>query len=298
MHSNGSIPNGGPSSVARLSGIRQAEFPFISEFLLKSVLRLVDVRVVKLVRLGRLRGTVLRSAPVVVAVSLGFVVITAGTSMARDRATRPSHVATTTPSPSRALPTTVHHVVAGENLTLIARRYGTDVGSLVRLNHLASPNRVSVGSSLIVPTQRPAPNVPATLARRPERLRLHGRFVYWAKRNDIPADLLMATSFLESGWNNTKVSSTGAIGIGQLMPDTSNYIMRELIGVELDPRDPDHNIRMSARYLRQLLKESGGDVEHALWRYYQGAGSIAKNGLYPQTKTYALDVMALRTRFR
>jgi soluble lytic murein transglycosylase-like protein len=124
-------------------------------------------------------------------------------------------------------------------------------------------------------------------------------FQKWAAANAIPADLLMATTYLESGWQNDVVSSVGAIGIGQLMPSTVRFIRGELIGVpNLDPRIPEHNIRMSARYLRFLLGHTGGDVRKALASYYQGPGSVQSIGLYDDTVQYVDGVLSLRSAFR
>ena len=276
---------------------------FSSEFLLKFGCESADVSSMESLRrsLRRLCGaivviTVLSGAMALHGASAKPAATRRTTAASARKATKTAVRITSRQAPT--VKTTVHTVAAGETLTAIAARYNTTVGTIARLNRLTSADRLRVGQKVVVPRPPDPLHVPAKLARRPERLQFHARFRYWAERNSIPADLLMATTYLESGWNNTKVSSTGAIGIGQLMPETSRYIMQELIGMQLDPTDPEHNIRMSARYIRQLLKGSGGDVEQALWRYYQGAGSIAKNGVYAQTKTYARDVMALRHWFR
>jgi N-acetylmuramoyl-L-alanine amidase len=109
----------------------------------------------------------------------------------------------------------------------------------------------------------------------------------------------MATTWLESGWQNDVVSSVGAYGIGQLMPGTVRFIRTELIGLEsLDPRVPEHNIRMSARYLRWLLERANGDVRLALAGYYQGPASVRAVGALPSTVAYVNGVLALRGRFR
>ncbi len=42
-------------------------------------------------------------------------------------------------------------VVKGDNLTKIARRYGTTVNTLVQLNHIKNPNRIFVGQVLLIP---------------------------------------------------------------------------------------------------------------------------------------------------
>ena len=50
--------------------------------------------------------------------------------------------------------------------------------------------------------------------------------------------------------------------------------------------------------MHHLLTVTNGNATKALHRYYQGAGSIAANGLYDDTKSYAASVQALRQRFR
>jgi N-acetylmuramoyl-L-alanine amidase len=184
-----------------------------------------------------------------------------------------------------------HVVAAGENLSSIAARYGTTAGAVARLNGLADPNRLREGARLAIPAATPSA-VP------PERLALRPTFHRWASANGIPADLLMATAWLESGWQSHVVSPAGAVGIGQLMPETTEFVRTQLIGVPtLDPRVPEDNIRMSARYLRFLIQRRGGDVRTALADYYQGPGSVDRNGPYSGTVRYVDAVLALRSRF-
>ena len=188
-------------------------------------------------------------------------------------------------------------VASGDNLTAIARRFDVTLSELRDLNGVRHDGRIVVGQKLKVPASS-LTMLPTRLRSNTIRLALRPHFVTWARRNSIPPDLLEATLWLESGWNQTRVSSTGAIGIGQLMPGTASFIAAELIGKNLDPHDQRDNIRMSARYLRFLLNMHGGDATKALQAYYQGVGSIRANGVYPSTRQYAAAVQALRVRFR
>jgi LysM repeat protein len=52
----------------------------------------------------------------------------------------------------------VHFVQWGENLTSIARRYGTTIQAIVRANHIANPSRIYAGQRLIIPGVMPAPS--------------------------------------------------------------------------------------------------------------------------------------------
>ena len=188
-------------------------------------------------------------------------------------------------------------VQPGDNLTGIASRFGVTISDLVRINGISDPNHVVVGKQLQIPTASPS-GLPAMLRSSPSRLALIPAFHRWADANKLPRDLVMATAWVESGWQNTVVSSTGAIGIGQLMPRTTEFIRTELIGVRsLDPRLPENNIRMTARYLRWLLGRSGGNVPKALASYYQGPKSVETIGMLQETVAYVRAVLALRGRF-
>ncbi len=124
-----------------------------------------------------------------------------------------------------------------------------------------------------------------------------GQFDHWARHYGIRPDLLKAMCYLESGWNARAVSPVGALGIGQLMPETASFVSDRLIGVRLDRRDAGDNIRMSASYLRWLLDHTGWDVRRAVGSYYQGLGALQRHGMYRDTSHYVKDVLALQTRF-
>jgi soluble lytic murein transglycosylase-like protein len=64
----------------------------------------------------------------------------------------------------------------------------------------------------------------------------------------------------------------------------------------LDPKVPEENIRLSARYLRYLL-DLVGNENAALAGYYQGLGSVRRNGLYADTIQYVQNVQFLRRYF-
>ena len=191
------------------------------------------------------------------------------------------------------------HVVApGETLSRIAGRYGTTVQALVKANAIRDPNHVRIGTTLVVPNVAPpSTGLPARLQSSPARLALIPHFQRWAAANELPTDLVMAVTWLESGWQNNVVSHADAIGIGQLLPSTAEFVSTYLIGVPLDPAVPEHNIRMTARYLRWLLDRAGGDVDRAVAGYYQGPASVASHGMFQVTVDYLAIMKALRPRF-
>lgn len=198
-----------------------------------------------------------------------------------------------------------HVVVSGDTLTGVARRYDVALTDIRAMNPklVSKSGGIRIGAKLRVPTVDRLTKLPLTLRVNRDRLRLRPLIRKWSAANDIPADLVEATLYLESGWNQNRVSSTGAVGVGQLMPGTAAFIKSGLIGARagglaLDERRPEDNIRMSARYLRFLLKFHKGDPTNALHAYYQGIGSIRSRGLYNDTRNYAAAIQSLRARFR
>jgi soluble lytic murein transglycosylase-like protein len=122
-------------------------------------------------------------------------------------------------------------------------------------------------------------------------------FQRWAAEYDLDPGLLMALAWLESGWQNGVISPAGAIGIGQLLPDTVDFLATSVMGRRLDPHDPGSNIRMSARYLKWLLDQTGGDVPKALAAYYQGLRSVNQGGVLPESSVYASTVLTIADRY-
>lgn len=218
----------------------------------------------------------------------------AGTTLTIPTAAAPGHWSAPTGGGSRS-----HVVAAGEHLGSIARRYGVSVDALVSANALADPNLVVVGRRLVVPADDGSgpPGWPTALRRSPERQALLPVFERAATRQGLPLDLLLAMTWLESGWQAGVMSSTGAVGVGQLMPDTVDFMRLLHRDPTLDPTDPVDNIAMSARYLRWLLDQTGGDPATSLAAYYQGFRAMQERGPYAETLHYVARVLALRNRF-
>ena len=195
----------------------------------------------------------------------------------------------------------------GDTLTSVAAKYGISVDKLAAANGIANIHKIQAGMKLTIPSAggggaaSPTPaaiaKLPIGLQARPERLALTPSFENWAKTYNVPADLLKALAWMESGWQNTVVSPVQALGIGQLTPDTVKFVSGDLLKTKLDPKNPDHNIRMSARFLRYLLDQTGGDTKMALAAYYQGLGSLRKQGPLKVSTAYVNAILALRPMF-
>jgi soluble lytic murein transglycosylase-like protein len=148
------------------------------------------------------------------------------------------------------------------------------------------------------PAQLTAARPAARIVVPPERASLRNAFLRLSRLTGVPSDLAMALAWQESGWQRNKVSSTRAVGVMQLMPDTVEFVSMYLLGLKqpLDPRDPVANIRMGTRFLRYLLDANGGNVDLALASYYQGLRSVREHGLLDETRRFVGNVKALRGR--
>jgi hypothetical protein len=116
-----------------------------------------------------------------------------------------------------------------------------------------------------------------------------------SQKYGVPASLIRGVIEQESGMNPRAVSSAGAVGLMQLMPDTARSL-----GVE-NPLDPVQNINGGSKYLAQLLGQFGGNASLALAAYNAGPGAVQKNGgipPYTETQNYVSNVLALTGQFQ
>jgi hypothetical protein len=93
-----------------------------------------------------------------------------------------------------------------------------------------------------------------------------------ALENNVDPDVAFGLVRAESTFKNSATSHVGAIGLTQLMPSTAR-IMRP--GTTRDDlRDPDINLRIGFKYLRELLDKYKGDTKLALTAYNRGPGIV------------------------
>ncbi|MHB1582359.1 MAG: lytic transglycosylase [Acidimicrobiales bacterium] len=225
-------------------------------------------------------------------------------------AASPGQPAGGTPTASTSSVVTVQ---PGTDLFSIADAYHTTVALIAAANGLADPNLIEAGAQLVIPTSASAgsaegasgsaapstssgsagaPTGSGPVVPGPPPGALAGYFAEWSSAYGVPLNLLEALTWWESGWNNQAVSSTGAIGLGQLEPATVDYIRTYVVGDQsLDPTVPGDNVEMTAAYLHSLLAATGGNESMALAAYYQGIGSLT-GGELPSTRNYVAGVLA------
>jgi soluble lytic murein transglycosylase-like protein len=92
------------------------------------------------------------------------------------------------------------------------------------------------------------------------------------------------------------VSRAGAIGVGQLLPETAEWLAAMMDEPGLDPTSKDDNVRLSARLLRFLLDETGSP-KRALAAYYQGIGALLRDGVSDGGARYARIIISRQSWF-
>lgn len=95
-----------------------------------------------------------------------------------------------------------------------------------------------------------------------------------AVRFTLTEELLQSVIFVESKYDSGAVSSTGALGVMQLMPDTAVWISEQsgLPAAHLE-RD-EENVPLGAWYLDYLIDLYDGNLVLALAAYNAGRGNV------------------------
>jgi LysM repeat protein len=183
----------------------------------------------------------------------------------------------------------VHVVKAGESIFSIAERYRVSPWLLARANRLTF-------SRVIVPDQRlrlPAgARVDAGGIASVPKAEVVASINRWSTVYGVDARLARALAWMESGFQPDVVSSVGAVGVMQLLPETWAFVDEILIG-HTTGRTADGNIQAGVRYLRWQLDEFDGNVKRALAGWYQGARAVREVGLYDDTRFFVSVVLRL-----
>jgi soluble lytic murein transglycosylase-like protein len=104
-----------------------------------------------------------------------------------------------------------------------------------------------------------------------------------AKANHLEVKLVNAVIERESAFRPCAVSSKGAQGLMQLMPETASELSVK------DVFDPKENIAAGAKYLKELLDKYKGDTKLALAAYNAGPAAVDAIGAIPdiqETRDY------------
>ena len=228
-------------------------------------------------------------------------------------------------APTRAA---THTIVRGDTLSGIAARYGTTVTALMNANGLNSTTiyagrvlQIPGASAAATPAAAPAatpqlvPNTflhytypEATVSAAnvnkaallnvgvPTRDEMRSLVRSTAVSMGVDPALALAIAMKESGFNHASVSPANAIGTMQVIPSSGAWAS-DLVGRKLNLLDPRDNVTAGVAIIRQLVRTSSS-LDIAIASYYQGAGSVKRNGMFSDTKSYVASVKSYMAQFR
>lgn len=216
----------------------------------------------------------------------------------------------------------------GDTLSEIADRYGLTVEQLISLNGIDDPNMIITGQFLsltrgsgevlqggpqaevvapvVVDHSTPVVGNSAqdwalvnsgALPPAFDQDQVRDLLIDAAYRYGWDPNIILAQAWQESYWSQNEVSWTGAIGVMQVMPDTAAEMEAWYFGHEMNIWYSAYdNIEMGVAYLTVLYNETGS-VENALASYYQGWGSLQRDGWFPDTEEYVSRIYMFRDMF-
>lgn len=194
-----------------------------------------------------------------------------------------------TRAPTPPSPTLLRHTVAtGESFFSIAQRYHVSPWRLAEKNRIPLMATIVPGQSLVLPRGALLTGASAGV----DRDTVRSAIDRWSAVYGVDPKLARALAWMESGFQQDVVSSAGAVGVMQLLPETWEWVDTMLLR-QTTPRTYDGNVRAGVRYLRWQLDQFGGDVSLALAGYYQGARAVRERGLFDDTKQYVAVILQL-----
>jgi soluble lytic murein transglycosylase-like protein len=116
-----------------------------------------------------------------------------------------------------------------------------------------------------------------------------------ARRHHVDPHLALAIAWQESGWQQHRRSSAGAIGAMQVLPGTGAW-MSTYAGRHLDVYALRDNVVAGVLLLKVLRGIT--TYRRTVAAYYQGLGSLRRHGAYPSTRRYLRNVASLHRRLR
>ena len=208
------------------------------------------------------------------------------------------------PAPVVAPAPTIHVVASGENLTGIARRYGSTIAAIAKANRIANASYLRTGQRLTIPgagasvQATSAVRMPGGMASLVAARSTIGEIIRAeATARGVPVAFAMAVAWQESGWQAGVVSRAGAVGVMQLTPPTASWVASTMLGHAIDPYDARSNVQAGVTLLRHYLDRYHGDRSLTLAAYYQGQTAADRHGIYRMTRPYIASITALEQFF-
>lgn len=212
------------------------------------------------------------------------------------------------PGPGNAC--TWYTVHWGDTLSKIAARYHTSYWTLAQVNYIRNVNLIFVNQQLCIPYHVGGSGTygsSGVLANGTVRWYAYDA-LQWSTRGQVnsllhraaaiyglPANLLLAVAWQESGWTQHVIAWDGGIGVMQVMPYTAMSINAGT-GIRRDPYKLWDNILMGAQYLRWLWNGFHGNLYKLISGYNEGGWNVIHRGIF--NWRYVNNVLSLMNWFR
>ena len=206
-------------------------------------------------------------------------------------------------------------VRSGDTVGGIALRYKVRRVTLQSANHLSASSMIFTGQRLRVPVAGAAKKSNNTFAGRTyadsvvaaadrnrailqrskalSKSAIRKLIVKTARRHGVNPNLALAIAWQESGWKQRVVSPANAIGTMQVIPASGRF-SSSIVGRDLDLLKTRDNITAGVVLLDRLTEWASTPT--AIAGYYQGLGSVRRNGMFSDTKQYVAGVQRIKHR--
>jgi Transglycosylase SLT domain/LysM domain len=206
---------------------------------------------------------------------------------------------------------TVHR---GDTLSAIAWRYNTNYPTLARVNGIRNVNLIFVNQQLCIPYRAGSGGNQGS-GRGSNGILANGTVLWYAygalqgsSRGQVvallrraaaiyglPANLVLAIAWQESGWYQHVIAWDGGIGVMQLMPYTAMGLNIQT-GIRRDPYHLWDNILLGTTYLRSLWNGFRGNLVRIISGYNEGGWAVIHRGIF--NWRYVNSVLSLMRGFR
>ena len=205
----------------------------------------------------------------------------------------------------------------GDTLSRIALGHSSSIWTLARVNYIRNVNLIFVGQELCIPYHVSGGSGGGGGYSRGGSAGLLSSGVVtwyaynaldWSNRSEVssmlhqaariyglPANLLMAIAWQESGWYQHVIAWDGGIGVMQLMPYTAMGINAGT-GIRRNPYHLWDNINLGATYLSWLWHNFHGNLAETISGYNEGGWAVIHRGIF--NWHYVNNVLYLMRTFR
>ncbi len=185
----------------------------------------------------------------------------------------------------------------GDTLSRIAGSYRSNIWTLAQVNYIKNMNLIFVGQRLCIPYslngRNPGnPGGSSGLTANGSVRWYDYSSLQWSTQGQVasllrraaatyglPANLVLAIAWQESGWTQHVIAKDGGIGVMQLMP----YTAQDINNATRVRRDPYHlwdNILLGVIYLRWQWNTFHGNLAQVISSYNEGGWAVIHRGIF------------------